>query len=492
MVRHHALVDELERLLDSYDVRWTEPDPVLRLLAEIDATGDEAAGLAALATLARRPRAVIALDSYARQVRWHVAEDYVPPQLTKAGRAQRVASPLGIALASTHGDGRLRERAVEQIVARGLPELVPFLALRTGDWVPEVRDRARGGLAVLLHRDPARVLPAAVGVGLWIGSWLRGTFVHHQLRAVAADPRAALESLLRSPDREVRAFAFEAGTWRLDRKVSVALTAPDVRLRSSAAQAAARDCVWSARVEVLRRLAASPHAEVRVEALTGLVRLGRDAEVVAYLDDKSSLVRALARAAASRVGVDVPAHYRSRVTAGAIDGFAEVGGDGRHLVELLAHPTGRIRARAVRALRVLEQVTDDLVLPLLRDPSSLVVREATVALRSVPAALPWELLGDERPAVRTAGYRLARRLGRVAELRAALTAVGDSHVRLARRGRADVVRIAHSLVSVPWRRRTVAPLEVGAAEAPGLRALLARAAVDLDEQTTHLLRTLLG
>ncbi|MEU4768635.1 hypothetical protein AB0H12_35850 [Actinosynnema sp. NPDC023794] len=485
-------MEELERLLDSYGVGWAEPDPVLGLLTEIDAAGDEAAGLAALAALARRPRAVILLDSSVRRVRRHVSEGYIPPQLTKAGRARRDASPLGIALASAHGDGRLRERAVEQIIAWRLPELMPFLVLRTGDWVPEVRERAGAGLAVLLHRDPARMLPAAVGVGLWIGGRLRGTFVRTQLRAAAADPRAPLESLLGSPDRAVRAFAFEAGTWRLDRKVSVALTAPDVRLRSSAAEAAARDCVWSARVEVLRRLAASPHAEVRVEALTGLVRLGRDAEVVAHLDDKSSLVRALARAAASRVGVDVPAHYRSRVTAGAVDGFAEVGGDGRHLVELLAHPTGRIRARAVRALRVLEQVTDDLVLPLLRDPSSAVVREATVALRSVPAALPWELLGDERPAVRTAGYRLARRLGRVAELRAALTAVGDSHIRLARRGRADAARIAHSLVSAPWRRRTAAPLEVGAAEAPGLRALLERAAVGLDEQTAYLLRKLLG
>ena len=488
MVRHHALVEELERLLDSYSVRWDEPDPVLSLLAAIDATGDEAAGLAALATLARRPRAVIQLDAIARRVRWWVSEDYVPPELAKSARPGRATSPLGIALAGTHGDGRVRERAVEQIIARRLPELMPFLVLRTGDWVPEVRERAGAGLAVLLHHDPARMLPAALGVGLWVERWLRGSFVRSQLRAAAADPRAPLESLLESPDREVRAFAFEVGTWRLDRKVSVALTAPDVRLRSSAAEAAARECVWTARVEVLRRLAASPRAEVRVEALTGLVRSGRDAEVVAYLDDTSSLVRALARAAASRLGVDVPGYYRSRVTVGAIDGFAEVGGDGRHLVELLAHPTAKVRARAVRALRLLGQVTDDRVLPLLRDPSSVVVREATAAVRSVPAALPWELLGDERPAVRTAGYRLARRLGPVAELRAALTAVGDAHARLARRGRADAMRISRSLVSVPWRRRTVPPLEVGAEEAPGLRALLERAVFGLDEQTAYLLR----
>ncbi|TQM80820.1 hypothetical protein FHX81_3168 [Saccharothrix saharensis] len=451
---------------------------MLALLTSVEAAGDEATGLAALTALARRPGAVIRLDVAAR--RTHRPEG--------SGRWTAPSSPLGLALACTHRDGRIRERAVREVVARPLPELVPFLVVRTGDWVREVRDRARAGLAVLLHDDPARFLPAAAGVGLRIERWLRGTFVRNQLLATATDPRAPLESLLASPDREVRLFAFTAGTWRLDRKVSVALTAPDVRLRSAAAEAVARDCAWTGRVEVLRRLAASPHAEVRVQALTGLVRLGRDAEVLPYLDDTSSLVRALARAAASRQGVDVPAYYRSRVSPGAIDGFAEVRGDGRHLVELLSHPSATIRARAVRALRLLEQAPADRVLSMLRDPSSPVVREATAAVRSVPPTLPWELLADERPAVRLAGYRLARQLGPVAELRAALTAVGDGHVRLARRGRADAARMARSLVSVPWRRRTVVPLEPGAQDGPELRALLERAAAGLDEQTSHLLR----
>ncbi|MFD0206849.1 MULTISPECIES: hypothetical protein [Saccharothrix] len=482
-------MEELERLLDQpHRVGWDEVDPVFLSLAAIEASGDEAAGLAALATLARRPRELIRLDAVARRVRWWrwTARPEVSKSVSRIGKG--IASPLGIALASTHGDGRIRERAVRDIIARPLPELVPFLVLRTGDWVREVRAVAGAGLAEVLHDDPARNLPAALGVGLRVERWLRGSFVRKQLLATAVDARAPLESLLESPDREVRAFAFGAGTWRMDRKVSVALTAPDVRLRSSAAEAAARDCVWTGRVEVLRRLAASPHAEVRVQALTGLVRSGRDAEVVAYLDDTSSLVRALARVAASREGVDVPAYYRSRVTAGAIDGFAEVGGDGRHLVELLAHPSATIRARAVRALRLLDQVPDDRVRPMLRDPSSAVVREATVAVRSVPEELPWELLADERPAVRLAGYRLARRFGPVAELRAALTVVVRADERLARRGRADAARMARSLESVPWRRRTVEPLEVRAAEAPVLRALLERAAVELDEQTGYLLR----
>ncbi|MCE6993352.1 hypothetical protein LZG04_00795 [Saccharothrix sp. S26] len=339
-----AVVDELDRLLaDGRRRGRDEPDPVLALLTTLDVTGDEATGPAALAVLARRPRALIRLDADARRVRWWLSEDYLPPDLLRLGTRlpEPGASPLSVALACTHGDGRIRERGVREIVARPVPELVPFLVLRTGDWVRQVRDQARAGLAVLLHDDPARMLPVALGVGLRIEGWLRGSFVRKQLVAAAADPRAPLESLLGSPDRRVRAFAFGAGTWRPDRKVSVALTAPDVRLRSAAAEAAARDCVWSGRVEVLRRLAGSPHAEVRVQALTGLVRLGRDAEVVPYLDDASSLVRALARAAASREGVDVPQYYRSRVTPGAIDGFAEVGGDGRHLIGLLAHPSGR-------------------------------------------------------------------------------------------------------------------------------------------------------
>ena len=411
-VRHDARVEELERLLDERrSRRRDEPDPVLALLVAVEWAGDEEAGLAALAALARRPRAVIRLDAVVRRLPSEVPRPVRRPRLFGRVQAASGSAALRVALESMHRDGRVRERAVAEILARPLPELVPFLVVRTGDWVREVRERARAGLAVLLHDDPVRYLPAASGVGLRIERWSRGSFARHQLKAAAADPRAPLESLLESPDREVRAFAFQAGTWRLDRKVSLAMTAPDVRLRSWAAEAAARDCVWMGRVEVLRRLAASPRAEVRVQALTGLVRLGRDAEVGAYLDDSSSLVRALARAAASREGVDVPGYYRSRVTVGAIDGFAEVGGDGRHLVELLSHGSGAVRARAVRALRVLEQVPDERVLPLLRDPVSAVVREATAAVRSVPVGLVEELSADERRAVRVAGVRLARRFG---------------------------------------------------------------------------------
>ncbi|WP_446216496.1 hypothetical protein [Micromonospora sp. IBHARD004] len=41
---------------------------------------------------------------------------------------------------SSHGDGRVRERAVRAILVDPRPELMPFLVLRTGDWVRQVRE----------------------------------------------------------------------------------------------------------------------------------------------------------------------------------------------------------------------------------------------------------------------------------------------------------------------------------------------------------------
>jgi HEAT repeat protein len=120
---------------------------------------------------------------------------------------------------------------------------------------------------------------------------------------------------------------------------------------------------------------------VRVVALTGLVRVGQDSDVAAYLDDDAPLVRAVAREAARRLGIDAREHYRTAVSAGepalgAIVGLAETGSvaDAPLLRPLLSHPQAKVRAQAIRGLRLLEAVVAQEVLPLLRDPSPAVVR----------------------------------------------------------------------------------------------------------------------
>lgn len=148
-----------------------------------------------------------------------------------------------------------------------------------------------------------------------------------------------------------------------------------------------------------------------------MVRLGHDNEVTTWLDDPAPLARAIARDAARRAGIDALAYYRSAVTVdvsapGPVAGLAETGteADVALLQDLLTHPRGRIRVQAVRGLRHLQTVRVERMLPLLRDPSAAVVREATAALRPLARAVPdqecWNLLADPRVAPRRAGYRL--------------------------------------------------------------------------------------
>ncbi|MET7970366.1 HEAT repeat domain-containing protein [Micromonospora sp. NPDC005305] len=243
----------------------------------------------------------------------------------------------------------------------------------------------------------------------------------------------------------------------------------DVRVRARAAEAAAREAVWTGRRPVLQRLAGNRHPEVRALGLTGLLRLGRHAEVAAFLDDRHQLVRAIAREAARREGVDASAAYRAAVSGGAprvgaVAGLAEVGADSDAplLHPLLAHPDPRLRAAAVRALARLGAVPVALVVPLLRDPAAGVVREAATALRPIggalPPELPWELLVDERLELRRAGYRLLGTRPPALRLRAGLLLVKDPDPRLAERARADVTGLARA--SVRNYRWEAPPLEL--------------------------------
>jgi hypothetical protein len=475
-------------------------DRLVDQLAELDAVGDDATALAALELLGGRARTVSRLDEHTRRMSW-----YSPYRSTVLDRLAECldagsAGPIAMALASTHRDGRIRERAVTAILDRPGPELMPFLVLRTGDWVGQIRDRARAGLALLLVDDPGSYLPATVPTALVVRSWLRGGFAYTQaLAALLTAPSEVRRALAGSTDRDLRRFVFDTALtqrWlHLDELVATAESEGDVRIRTRAAEAACREAVWTRRVGVLHRLAGNRRADVRVVALTGLVRIGHDAEVAGHLDDPAPLVRAVARDAARRLGTDPLAYYRGAVTdplpvTGAIAGLAEMGSDTAVplLKPLLAHPSAPVRAQAVRALRQLEAVDVDGTVPLLRDPSPTVVREATAALRPyprrVPSELGWQLLADPRVELRRAGYRLLSARSTAVRLRAGLLLAMDPHPELARRGRSDVTGLARG-IDLPSRYRALVPeLFVTAAEHADLTELSRRAAGTLGADIT--------
>ncbi|SBT46174.1 HEAT repeat domain-containing protein [Micromonospora auratinigra] len=440
--------DDLRRLLD--------------VLAAVHGRGDVDAARATLRLLAGTPRLLTRLDEYVRHNPWRPPyRSPVVDELAGALTRPRVG-PVAVAVAAGHPDGRVRERAVRVLLSRPLPELTPFLVLRTADWVRPVRAAARAGLALLLADEPATHLVPAVAAGALIAGRQRGDFAVAQVTtALQGAPARLRAEAARHASAAQRRVLFDLdlayGRLRLA-DLLAAVDDRDVRVRARAAEAAAREAVWTGRLPALHRLAGNRHAEVRAVGLTGLLRLGRHAEVAGHIDDRHQLVRAIAREAARRDGVDARAAYRTAVagvapTVGALAGLAEVGtdADAPLLRPLLGHPDPRLRGAAVRALARLDAVPVALVVPLLRDPVAGVVREAATALRPIsgalPPELPWELLADERVALRRAGYRLLGTRPWALRLRAALLLVGDPEPRLAERARADLTGFARATVN---------------------------------------------
>jgi hypothetical protein len=475
----------------------------------------EAAGEStwALDYLAARPHRVLRLDRAVRRAPGGHHGYAAGSEAEGADRPPLTAglSPLGLALATSHPDGRVRERAVgrlrDLLARRQAPTtLVPFLVLRTADWAAPVRDAARAALALLLHDDPKRLIPAAAPVTLLTGRRERGTFAQGQLlSALASLPGTTdVEQLLASPDAGLRQFVLQSVPARLrlplKALVLVAEQDGDRRCRELAAEAVVREAVWTERDGLLRRLAASSHQEVRVLALTGLVRRGLAAEAMPYLGDPSALVRAVARDAARRTGADALGWYRAAMeapTAGAIAGLAEFGdpGDARLLAALLADPRPVVRAAAARGLRVMDAVPVDATVPLLRDPSAKVVREAAAALRTrigqLPAGLAESLLEDrDRAAVRRAGFRLLdlrREPDALQRLRTALRVAADPDPRLARQGAEAAAALIRGFPNGPGRagNHGIAPAVAPTAEQGRELLALAEAATPFLHHRPH-------
>lgn len=449
-----------------------------------------AEGRAALGVLARAPGALITVDRQARHSTTSVA--------VLQAMAAKEHDVVAVALASLHADGHVREHAVRAMQARPDPLFAPFLVLRAVDWVRQVRDPARYAVATLLAEDSALHLSLMLPIGVRVNARARSRFVMNQLvAAVLAAPPSTRLMLAGGGSTAQRRLIFDLdraqGRLRLGALVELAESDPDPRIRAQAAESACREAVWTEQITVLRRLSRGSRTEARVTALAGLLRLGLYTDVIEHLDDRSALVRAVAREGARRAGVDAVAHYRDAApTPGSIAGFAETmsPSDVARLFPLLGHADRAIRAEAVRGVRRLGGVTPDLIGPLLRDPAPAVVREAAAALRPIaarlPERLPWDLLAEPRPELRRAGYRLLNGRTPLIRLRAALTLTLDDDPDLARRARADTTHLARA-ATAPVRRRIAGDLTPTAEERACLEALVQEAADRLGEHTTALL-----
>jgi hypothetical protein len=445
---------------------------------------DTAAGRAALAEVAAVPDLVLRLDEAARVRVWGWSPSWVDrahERMAGGGNGDAVAA----ALASMHRDGRVRKAAVVRLLdlaaAGAAAEVVPYLLVRTADWVRPVRDRARAGLAVLLHDAPATLVAAAPTAYLLGRRWRSDFAVRQVDAALQCAPVPLLHEFVAGPDRALARTAFDIAVRRaalpVADLVAVAQKHHDLPVRVRAAEAAAREAVWTARHDLLERLAAASSARVRALGLTGLARAGRDDVVAGHLADPDGTVRALARDAARRSGVDVRAWYRDVLARGddpppgALAGLAECRAavDAEVLERFLDHPRARVRAAAVWGLHHMSAADPRRVAPMVHDPSGRVLRQVTAALRPYAGSLDtgplWGLLAGPRRNARVAAYVLLRAAGGWAALRAALLLAGDDDPSLSRRGRADCVA---------WVRHEPTPKDLPPADLAGLARRTAR------------------
>lgn len=360
--------------LPSKDRRTLPPDDLLRaLLADPDLP-------AALSLLGETPRALSRLDEWMRR-------SYHRRPATVTGLAATVVD-------SMYRDGRVRESAVAAMIVHPSRATVPFVVLRCGDWVPQIRIRARRGLATLLASDPATYLPAALPIAAYIEQRFHGGWAMDHIRGVARKSFDVVSpELLRARQGVARRLAYESGAWTYEDQVRFALREPDTLVRQRAADAACAEAERRTDTATLRVLAGSRYTAVHTSAAIALVRL--DTDVPAALDDRSSLVRAYARTRFS----DPVAHYRAMVasapTPGAVAGLGETGhyADEPLLTSLLTHPDPAIRRAALTALSSLDIVPEG-AFALLLDPAAGVAKTAAAVLRPYRKRLPQALRAD--------------------------------------------------------------------------------------------------
>ncbi|MFG2432370.1 hypothetical protein [Streptomyces sp. NPDC048590] len=334
------------------------------------------------------------------------------------GPPSAAQEPL-IALALCHPNGRVREAALKR--AAGVPGLLPLLLVRSTDWAPPVRDRAR---ELLAGTTAAQLAPLAPLV-LALAGRDRGGFALAALEGALREcPADDVRPLLESGDRAVRRFAHRVAVdRRLLSAAELAATAAgaqdDVRLQVICAEAAlALTPDGEGFDSVVRPLLSARSPQVRATGVTGLRRTGRHGEAAAYLADRSGLVRACARYVLRQGGTDPLPLYRSMCAEpsehpAAAAGLGECGTrDDAGVVEtLMAHHHPSVRAHALTGLRALDAVRAVAVEPLLDDPVPAVVRGAARALLPYAAGLDrtrlLARLGPDRPrAARTAARRL--------------------------------------------------------------------------------------
>ena len=471
----------------------------LALLA-IDRSNDAELKEAATAGLVGlSARAWLALDTTTRRSWWHAPAWSKTVSDRLRGRGP---GPLGLVVGTFHPDGHVREAYVARITELNDVVLTTALAVRTADWVSQVRDRARVGMELRLLEGSGDVLLAAAPVALTMRARREATWLAERIEdRLREGSEAELQAALAARDWRTRRAAYEAAIEKkklpLAALVQAATRDRDLPIRTRCARAAVALALEEGTPDALRPLLEGGTALVRGEAVTALAKAGEVAAAQAALDDQSSIVRWCAQVAIRLAGGDPAEHYRQRLrleppSPARVAGLGETGStsDIETLAAWLGYPKARVRAEAVRALRKLGEATPDRILHLLADPSAAVTRQVVRALTSHARALDGDLLhalleiGHPRH-VRVGAYRLVRQRDTWIRLATDLRLLLDHETALSTRAGADIEF---------WLRREAATAykQPSGALAAELDSLITSAEPSLGHRATKDLRFHLG
>jgi HEAT repeat protein len=296
-----------------------------------------------------------------------------------------------VATLTCHGSGYVRAAAVRQLSTAPADRALPFLLLRTNDWVVPVRRAATAAVERLLANPNAETLARSLPLILLMRNWGRGgqqaPAASILQRLQQPEWRPVLARGLTSEHRFVRreCFRLALGMEGADRipDLQRALTDPDPWIRHLAALQ-----FHTLNGDELRPLAegalADPAAAVRREALSQYAaRFPADAvEPLRHgLLDPHPSVRDRARTSLWRLpdGFDVAEfyrdavqHQRGRPLRAAILGLGEAGtaADARLLRPFASHASPKMREVSVRSLARLDaEASRDFIVAALADVS---------------------------------------------------------------------------------------------------------------------------
>ncbi|WP_036968056.1 hypothetical protein [Promicromonospora kroppenstedtii] len=334
-------------------------------------------------------------------------------------RALRGSGHVGVALASMHYNGHVREAALRLLAQMGEALADRMVAVRLDDNVPLIREAATRSL---LNRTSLAQASRIVPVLQFLESRARAAeALLVYLHAVSADHgEAALWSLLRqSSTREVRRRAFQHSLTQGLVSTSDAVDALSLEEDRVVQSLLARFIADTATPDVIA--AALLHDASAESRALGLVRLTAEqidpADLERLLVDPGELVRLWARQRWTEQGRDTLAAYQAaalgpepaRVRARAYRGLVEAGGSIDHAVAigLVGSDEPPLQKAGLRLLADDARASDvPMLLQTLLTGTARVARLASEDLLEVPAAWSEE---DLRPLTTSAAPELRRR-----------------------------------------------------------------------------------